>query len=123
MKTQQGKNIRAAMAWLLLLLMLISPLMAQAHTWIRQAEPVMAGDMPCHQTARPVAADSLCPHCDENGVSLQCDCCDQAVSPSLPVVRSVTLGPVFRSVERFVFSTLTRTDPPPKSRYRPPIHS
>ncbi len=109
------------MAWLLSLLMLLMPLLGQAHNGHTPAAPVMAHEMPCHQMTPPMTPQRHCPHCDEAGITLQCDCCDQAVSPTLPGTETRTAGPVLHNLETPRFDLQARSDPPPTTLYRPPI--
>ena len=125
MSTHRQSTSRTLTAWLLSLLMLCSPLLAQAHTWAWQSEadqPV-SGQMPCHQDQDQQPVQPSCPHCDESGMSPLCDCCEQALSPSLLSRSSLQTGLFMPRGEIVIMALLTRPDPPPTGLYRPPINS
>jgi hypothetical protein len=124
MNLRQQRGVRTLIAWLLSWAMILSPMLAGAkagHSSTRD-HPSVAG-MPCHQTQMPSTSERTCPHCDENGLSLFCSCCDQGVSQPL----LMSLGNVdcltLKLSETFHFVQPTRSTPPPVLLFRPPIHS
>ena len=123
MGNHQHSTLRAITAWVLSLMMLCSPVLAQAHAWLPEQEPASVVEMPCHQDRAQPASQSACPHCDEGGMSLLCDCCDQALSPTLlshPDLRPGLFLPLGGIV---AWVSLDRPDPPVADLYRPPIAS
>ncbi len=123
MRSLQRHGIRAVTAWVFSLLLIFSPLLARPH--LPAAYPVPAhaagGEMPCHMAHPPVPAKPACPHCEQPGLSLQCDCCDNLVSPSLLGEVGVSVGLVMQAAQTLSFTPLARPEPPPTSHYRPPI--
>ncbi len=118
-------GVRAATAWIASLLLVLSPLLAQPHLPAVHPVPAHAvsGEMPCHQAQKPLLAKPACPHCEQPGFSLQCDCCDDLVSPSLLSEIGVSVALVLQPTQTLSFNPLARPDPPPSSHYRPPISS
>ena len=116
-------TFRVLTAWALSLSILCSPVLAQAHAWPSQGEPAMSGEMPCHRDVSREPAQPACPHCDENGVSLLCECCEQALSPSLLNPLALQVGQFMPRGELDARVPPSRSDPPPTDFYRPPIDS
>jgi hypothetical protein len=124
MGIHRQSTFQAVSAWVLSLLMLCSPVLAQAHAWQPMPEPVsVAGDMPCHQELSLQTSQPACTYCDESGMSLLCDCCEQALSPSLLNESTIQAGLFSPRGDVNVRAPLSRPDPPPTDLYRPPIHS
>ncbi len=123
MKPLQHRGIRAVIAWALSLLLLLSPLLSQAHHHAGPPAPVTAKDgiMPCHQMQQAVSPKTACPHCKQGGMSLQCDCCDDALPLSLPSESDVSVSLVLLLMQSHSSNPQTRPDPPPATHYRPPI--
>ena len=123
MFSYRHSTLRAFTAWVLSLLMLCSPVLAQAHAWQPQQEPEPVAQMPCHQDEDHPAAQPACPHCDEGGISLLCDCCDQALSPTLLSQPDLSPGLFLPLGGIGAWVSITRPDPPVSDLYRPPIVS
>ncbi len=119
------RGIRAGVVWMLSLSLMLSPLLAQAHLHAGQPAPAaVEGDtMPCHQIQikQAQAPKPACPHCEQNGKSLQCDCCDLAFSPTLPSGANVRVGLTRLLTQISGFKPPPRPDPLPTFHYRPPI--
>ncbi|MET0029360.1 MAG: hypothetical protein ABW101_17145 [Candidatus Thiodiazotropha sp.] len=121
-RPRQQRGTHRLMAWLLSWALIFSPLLASASpSHMPAAAHPTAGEMPCHQTQ--ASAERACPHCDENGLSLLCDCCDQAVSQTLLMSQGGAVCLTLELGETFQFILQTRSDPPPTLLFRPPIHS
>ncbi len=125
MNSQQQRGVRTLMAWLLSWALVLAPMLATAKAghMPNGADPPAMGGMPCHQSQTPATSERACPHCDENGLSLLCDCCDQAVSQTLLMSQGGEICLTQELGETFRFILRTRSDPPPNLLFRPPIHS
>ncbi len=124
MNLRRQRGVRTVIAWLLSWAMILSPMTAGAKAGHSPTmdNPTMAG-MPCHQTRMPAATEGSCPHCDENGLSLLCSCCDQGMSHTLLMSLGGSVCLTLELSETFRFVLQTRSDPPPTLLFRPPIHS
>ncbi|MET0066825.1 MAG: hypothetical protein ABW076_10835 [Candidatus Thiodiazotropha sp.] len=122
MQPRQQPGTRSLIVWLLSWALVFSPMLAGATASQMSVpdHPAM-GEMPCHQTQ--ASAERACPHCDENGLSLLCDCCDQAVSQTLLMSQGGAVCLTLELGETSQFILQTRSDPPPTLLFRPPIHS
>jgi hypothetical protein len=125
MNSRQQRGVHTLIAWLLSWALILSPMLATAklgYMPTRADHPSMGG-MPCHQSQTPDTSKHPCPHCDENGLSLLCDCCDQAVPQTLLTSQGGEVCLTLELGETFRFILQTRSDPPPSLLFRPPIHS
>ncbi|MEN8176373.1 MAG: hypothetical protein ABFS23_11455 [Pseudomonadota bacterium] len=107
-------------AWSVAILLILLPLLTQAHWIAPPASAAVTTEISCHQTsASPL--DGACQHCQDGQPSLGCDCCDPTAPPSLSLEPSLFVT-LYRHVGlRQPAATPEPPDPLPASRYRPPI--
>lgn len=123
MGNHQQSAFQAVTAWVMAVLILCSPVLAHAHAWQLPQESEPVAQMPCHQDEDQQAVQPACPHCDKGGLSLLCDCCDQALSPTLLSQPDLQPGLFLPLGGIGAWVSIARPDPPVTDLYRPPIAS
>lgn len=116
----QGRLALGLALWLLLIP--LAQLWAMPHCpAVSDQDPGMGQSLaPCHaQNSNPEPAP--CPHCDQTGMALDCDCCQSALSPSLPTNISLAQNGLTPAISPLPLHIPTHPTPSQSPLYRPPI--
>ncbi len=118
-QNRQQRTQARHLAWVISLLLFLSPIITQAH-WIAPIASSGATDqqMPCHQASNDVED---CKHCTDAVKSLACDCCDSAVPLNLGAVQGLFFTFQFHAERPIQPDNQEFPDPLLGSLYRPPI--
>ncbi|MEN8180261.1 MAG: hypothetical protein ABFS39_16800 [Pseudomonadota bacterium] len=121
-QNNQQQHRTRHLAWILSLLLFLSPLLTQAQ-WANPTAPSNTSnvEMPCHQAVSSNPQNENCNHCSDTQQSLTCDCCETAVPLSLSMGQGTFTPVLFHTELQILPYDLEFPDPPPGSLYRPPI--